>query len=323
METAAPRSDGLVVRGADANLEVAIDGVLAVARREVLLLASALQSDDRIMSLVAAGRLRWSLSCARDFAARSPFAMSRLRERFKQIEEAAGRWLPERPGFIEDTEHMRQVLMALSDPYLGHRTVCANNTLIAGLDLDDLPLTEMQFRGATVTQTTARRAKLESCDASGAVITRSCFDKASMRLCTFNDTEIQGCAFQNANVEGSQWRGTRISNVVAQGALLFHSDIRSAHFVDCDFRDADFQGFADSGTGGAVFTRCDLRRTNWHGRDLSDVSFVRCKLYGAFGNVYGLDAARLEAPDLSPDGDGGHIANRNELIRHWMLSGVN
>src|ERR1700755_2419465 len=84
VETGGTPSDGLVARGADTSIDAAIEGVLAVARREILLLSSALQSDDHIMSLVAAGRLRWSLSCAHDFAARSPFALSRMRERLKE-----------------------------------------------------------------------------------------------------------------------------------------------------------------------------------------------------------------------------------------------
>lgn len=312
-----------VVHDADANIDVAIEGVLAVARREILLLAAALQSNHRIMSLVAAGRLRWSLSCAHDFAARSPFALSRMRTRLAEVEEAARRWLPEITAVVEDPAHLRQVLTALSDPYLGQRTVCANDTLIAGLDLDNLPLAGVKLRGATIAQVSARRARLDDGDATGAVITRSCFDTASLRLCALNDAEIQECTFACANLEGAQWRGARLSRVAGRGALLFHSNLEAAHFLDCDFRDADFQGFLDSGTAGAEFVRCDLRRTNWHGRDLSRVAFIHCKLHGAFGAVTGLEMAQIVDADLSPDGDGSFIASRDEVVRRWMFIGAN
>lgn len=302
--------------------DAAINGMLAVARREVLILAATLQSNDDIGAVIAAGRLRWAISCAHEFAGRSLTVLSRLKARFAEIEYAAQQWLPEKIATIRDSEHLLQALAVLGDPFLGHRSVCANNALIVGFDLDGLPLANMKIRGATIARVTARGARLDNSDARGAMITHSCLNGASLRLTVLADTTMEECELSQANLEGTQWRDAKISKVTARGALLFHSELRAARFVDCDFRDADFQGFADSGTAGAEFVCCDLRRTNWHGRNLSGVSFVRCRLHGAFGVVTGARLARLEDSDLSADGDGSLIVSKDELLRRWPKMGV-
>jgi uncharacterized protein YjbI with pentapeptide repeats len=108
-----------------------------------------------------------------------------------------------------------------------------------------------------------------------------------------------------------------MTECTARKAVFFHSQIERARFVECDFREADFQGFPDTATFGAEFIRCDLRRTNWHGRNLTGVSFVDCKMQGIHGAVAGLEDAAIERADLSSDGDRSHIAAKGEILMHW------
>jgi uncharacterized protein YjbI with pentapeptide repeats len=284
----------------------------------VLILAVALQSNDDIGAMVSSGRLQWAIACAHQFAGTSPALLDRLKSRLSDIEAHTQHWLPEKAAVvIRDADHLQQALATLADPYLGRRAVCADKATLVAFDLDHLPLANMKLRGARLMLIAARGARLELTDARGAMISRSCLQNACLRLAVLTEALIRECDLSHANLEGTTWCKSIVSRVTAHGALLFDSDLSSAQFTDCDFRDADFQGFVDRGPTTAQFVSCDLRRTNWHGRDLSGVSFVRCKLHGAFGGVKGLHLARLESNDMSADGDGSLILAKDDLLKRW------
>jgi len=311
-------------RGEDGRAQVedafaaAVDGMLAIARRETLVLAAALQSTDLDGILIARGRLRWSLACAQQFAACSPTAWVRLRPRLVAVCEAAERWLPQGSTDNVRPERLQHLVQQLQEPGLGLRTICADDALIAAFDLDELPLSGISLREATVTRVTARRARLEAMNAATARITRSDFEAASMRRAILNDAVLEECTLSRANLESTSLIGATLTGCVAIRAVLIDANLEGARFVDCDLRETDFQGNANTPTRGAQFVRCDLRETTWAGRDLSGVSFVACKLFGVHGRVGGLDATIVEQADLSYRADGTRLATKDEVLESWQ-----
>jgi uncharacterized protein YjbI with pentapeptide repeats len=321
--TAFPVATGLGVVGmtghgdlAAGEIDAAVVGVLAVARRETLLLATALQRGDEDAVFVAAGRLRWSLASALQFAARSHAGLLRARGRLVAAQEAAERWLPQGAWEGLAPERLLRVLEELRAPSLGLRPICADDTFLVGFDLDGLPLTGITLRGATVARVTARGARLDSADAARASVVRSCFDAASLRLAVIDAASLEECEFSRANLEGTAWRNARASRCTARGAIWLNARLDGGRFEDCDFRDSDFQA-APHATCCAAFVRCDLRGVNLEGRDLSRFSFLDCKLYGVHGNVTGLRDVVIEGADLSQTGDGSRIVSKAELLTRW------
>jgi uncharacterized protein YjbI with pentapeptide repeats len=305
------------------NMSPAVESVLAMVRREILLIAVALQTSDNLKVMVAAARLNWALEYAREFAGRSPTVMARLRSRFEMIHSLLRSWQADGSltNMVPGREQAQGAFAMVSDPYLRGGAVLASDTLIQGLDLDDLPLSGMQLRNAKLLQVTARRARLDNIDATGSTVTQSCFDGASMRHCKLAGARVVECSLSRANFEGANWNGATVVNCVSKRALWFHARIVNSEFVDCDFVDSDFHGFPDTGTD-ARFVRCDLRGTRWQGRDLFGASFIGCKLYGVSGRVAGLGLARFDDNDLSPDGDGSLIVTQEELVTRWRQGGL-
>jgi len=295
-----------------------VDGTLAIARRETLALAAARQSANADAALVAGGRLRWSLACARQFAARSPAALIRVRARLVAAHDAAAHWLADEPDDEPSPERVRQLLQELRDPSLGVRPIDASNALIAGFDLDALPLTSTTLRGATVMHVTARRARLDSTDATKARIVHSRFERTSMRESTFDGAMVEDCDLSKANLEGTSWRGASLTRCVAAGAVFLNADLEGAQFVDCDLRDTDFQGSPDMSTRGTSFLRSNLRESNWGGRDLAGASFVDCRMFGIHGRASGLDATIVEQADLAYATERRRVATKNELLESWQ-----
>jgi len=302
----------------EAAFEAAVENTLAIARRETLALAAALQSSNADAAQVAGGRLRWSLACARQFAARSPAMWIRVRARLTAAYDAAAHWLADEPEDEISPERLRRLLQELREPSLGVRPIVADNALIAAFDLDALPLASTTLRGATVMHVTARRTRLDDTDATKARIVHSCFEAASMRASTFDGAVIEDCDLSKANLEGTRWRGTSLTRCLASGTSFLHADLEGAQFVDCDLRDADFQGSPDMSMRGVSFLRCNLAESNWGGRDLSGVSFVDCRMYGIHGRASGLDATIVEGADLAYAGARKRVGTKNELLESWQ-----
>lgn len=123
--------------------------------------------------------------------------------------------------------------------------------------------------------------------------------------------DLRGCVFDRANLERAIWRRMRVHDCSFVGTSLVDVVLDEMVFVDCDLRGADLSvdkrgGFATMRR--SRFERCDLRATNWRGRDLATVALTDCKLYGAFGgpSTEGLTIVR---PDFDV-GELGRAANR-------------
>ena len=94
----------------------------------------------------------------------------------------------------------------------------------------------------------------------------------------------------------------------------------AGQFRGCTFRKADFHRLTDGikcTTRGAVFEDCDLRFTRWEGRNLDGATFIRCKLAGITGKAASMKNVRIEACDLSPEGDGSDIADADDVLAFW------
>jgi uncharacterized protein YjbI with pentapeptide repeats len=259
-----------------------VDGVLAVARREILVLAAALQSGDDAIVLLASQRVRWSLAHAHQLAAHSLEAFARARPQLDAVVDAAVRWLPPEARLSLTTRTLRRIAVDLSRSGLQLPSIDASDTLVVSFDLDDLPLSGLTIRSATVAEVSARGARLDLLDATGAKIAKSCFARASIRVGAFDEATVDDCDLSRTNLADTTWRAATVSRCRFVGAVLLDAQFERSHFVECDLRDVDLS--LTSGEESAAhephvrFTRCDLRGVKWEGRSPAHMSFVDSEL---------------------------------------------
>jgi uncharacterized protein YjbI with pentapeptide repeats len=300
--------------------DVMLEGILAVARREMLVLAAARHAADGDAALVAAGRLRWQLASAQQYAMQSLAGYARVHARLNDVLMSAQRWLSAYAPAPPSPEQCQRLLLRLAEPYRLLARIDATGATLVELELDALPLAQLALVSATLIAVTALGAQLDEVDATGATIAGSGFGGASIHRGNFEQTAIDNSDFTRANLEASRWTNATLSRCVAFRAVLMDARMDGATFTDCDFREADFQSNRPTGVG-ARFVRCDLRETNWRGRSLRGASFIDCKLWGA---VEADDASEavIERPDLSRAGDGSRIGDKHDAASYWSCPGV-
>ena len=302
---------------ARAPLDVCVDGALATARRETLVLAVAHQTKHIASALLAELRLRSALAYAREFAASSSLEASQHDRRIALALAAAERWLPERDCAQLDTRNLAELLPAAFNLTGRLAPVIADDTMLIDFDLEDLPLVGLGLRATTIARIRAQRAQLDGADATDARIHRSSFAAASLRGARLVNTILADCDLWQADLEGAFLVGTRIARCNLAGAVLKDAHLPMARFVGCDLVAADLQAPLMANVDSTYFVDCDLRGTDWSGRDLSRTSFYKCKLHGAHGIVGGLEHATIVRPDLSPRGDGTEIGTKHDLLSRW------
>jgi len=295
-----------------------LEGILAVARREILVLAAARQSSNEEASVVAAGRLRWQLACAQLHAMSSPAGYARVHARLMDVIQTAHRWLPTYPLTAPSPERCQRLLLGLVEPISLLSRIDASGATLAELDLDGLPLARLGLAGATVIGVTAHGARLDEMEAAEATMLRSRFDAASLRRANFEHAAVEDCSFSSTNLELSHWGHATMLRCVATRAVLLDARLDGATLIDCDFRQADFQAIEPTGVS-ARFVRCDLRETNWRGRTLRGATFTDCKLWGAV-DAGDVSEAVIERPDLSSAGDGSRVRDKHDAVNHWSCS---
>lgn len=300
------------------DLSTVVDGMLAIVRRETLIVAIAMQANDECATLLASGRLRWALDCVEQFAAYSPSELARVHAQLVAARQVAEMWLPERTVDAIPPERLQRVLAELRDPSIGLRRICADNVLVIAFDLDGLPLAGISLRGATITHVSAKGARLECADARKAKLLRTSFEGASLRAGLLDDAELEECNLSRANLEGTSWHGATLTRCWAARAVLLNAHLERTRFVDCDLRDVDFQGATDIATIDVEFQNCDLRETNWSGRDLSRVTFRACRMYGIHGEVTGLQDVVVEDADVSHAGADQRFVTKREVLARWQ-----
>jgi hypothetical protein len=272
---------GLQDRGA------AIDALLAVARREMLLLAVAIGAIDDDGAAVASARLRWAIGSARQLIG-SLGADPRVGRFAWQLDRAANRaqrWL------VSEPPQSLQAISSLVDRIAarrGRRAITAEHANLVDLDLDGLELSRILLHGAVLTDVTARRGRCDAADASSTRWLRCDLDSCSLAMAVFTGGALERCDLSRANLEGTSWHRATLSHCLLTRARLCDARLDRAVFVDCDLRGVSFEIVRSpdvASLAGARFARCDLRDTSWAGRDLSGAVFTECDLAGAHGVV--------------------------------------
>lgn len=182
--------------------------------------------------------------------------------------------------------------------------------VLQGADMTDCELVDLCAVEAACTSLVVARA----------TIIAGTFERSDLRLAVFDGASIERTAFTGADLDRSTWRGAVATDASFHRAVLGNAWLDDGTFRRCDFRDADFrlltQGIRAT-TAAAVFEDCDLRGTRWDGRDLSGATFVRCRLAGIAGRCSAIANVRIEAADVSPEGDGSRIATADDVLRGW------
>lgn len=186
--------------------------------------------------------------------------------------------------------------------------------------LDRATIDSVRFVDAELVDLSARGAIATSIKLEGARITRGTLSGAQLALATLDGAVIDETAFDGANLERSTWTGAVVAAAQFDDASLGNAWLDGGRFAGCTFRKADFRRITQGikcTTRGAVFEDCDLRFTRWDGRDLSGAAFIRCKLAGIAGIPAAIADVRIEAADLSADGDGSDIGDAEDVLAIW------
>ena len=298
----------------------AIDALLCVARRETLVLAVAIGAADGDAAAVASARLRWAIGAARQLFAtveHDPFLEHRARQ-LDRVANRAQRWLVAEPP---RSLHAIGALVERVAARRGQRVAAidAEHATLVELDLDDLDLTRIALHGASLTEVTARRAGCDAADARSTRWLRCQLEACSLAMAVFSDSTLEHCELSRANLEGASWHRATLSHCKLRRALLIDARLDRAVFNDCSLRGTDLEivRSPDVATlAGARFVRCDLRDTNWAGRELGGATLIDCKLAGAHGGPV-LAGVVIERPDLSMFADGSQIGTQDDVVAGW------
>ena len=300
------------------DLAAAIDTLLCIARRETLVLAIASGAMDDEGVAVASARLRWSIGSARQLIATfdDPFMKQRVR-RLERIADRAQRWFASEPQSLHAIDNLVERVAARRDQHIP--AINAQHARLIDLDLDDLELGSISLHGASLTDISARRLSCDAADASSTRWLRCQLEHSALVMAVFSGSTVEHCELSRANLEGTSWHRATLSHTGFRRALMIDARLDRAAFSDCNLRGADLEivRSRDVATlAGARFVRCDLRDTNWAGRELGGATFIDCKLFGAHG-VPMLAGVLIERPDLSLDADGSRIGTHDDAVAGW------
>jgi uncharacterized protein YjbI with pentapeptide repeats len=267
--------------------DAAIDALLAVARREMLVLAVAIGAVDDDGAAVASARLRWAIGSARQLivALGSDPRVARRACQLDRVANRAQRWL------VSEPPRSLQAISSLVDRIAARRgrharAIAAEHANLVDLDLDGLELSRILLHGGSLTDVTARRARCDAADASSTRWLRCDLDGCSLAMAVFTGGTVERCNLSRANLEGTSWHRATLSHCMLPRARLADARLDRAVFSDCDLRGASFDIVRSpdvASLAGARFERCDLRDTSWGGRELSGAVFTECDLVGAHG----------------------------------------
>lgn len=303
--------------------DAAIGALLAVARRETLLLAVAIGAIDDDAAAVASARLRWAIGTARHLIATTePGPSERLAIELDRVANRAQRWLVGEPP---QPLHAISGLVDRIAARRGRRSagILADHANLVDVDLDGLQLSRISLQGTLLTDVTARRASCDAADARATRWLRCRLDGSSLAMAVFAGSTLEHCELSRANLEGTSWHRAALSHCTLSSASLVDARLDRAVITDCDLRAADLSIARSpevATLAGARFVRCDLRETRWAGRALGGATFIDCKLFGAHGAPAPAGVV-IEAADLSRLADGSRIATHGEAVASWRATG--
>lgn len=265
----------------------AIEALLAVARREMLVLAVAVGAIDDDGAAVASARVRWAIGSARQLII-SREADPRVARFAGQLDRAANRaqrWLVGEPP--QSMQKISSLVDRIASRRRRHgRAIAAEHASLVDLDLDGLELSRILLRGAALVDVTARRARIDAADARSTRWLRCDLSACSLAMAVFTGATLEHCDLSHAGLQGTSWHRATLSHCALSRAPATDARLDRAVFTDCDLRGARFDIVRSpdvASLAGARFDRCDLRDTSWAGRDLSGAVFTSCDLTGAHG----------------------------------------
>jgi len=299
--------------------DAAIETLLSVARREMLLLAIAKGVSDDDGAAVACARLRWAIGAARQSIATFSHdpRVERCVSQLDRVANRAQRWLCDEP--TRSLQTIGDLIDRVAIRRGGRAQIEAAHASLIDLDLDDLELGRIVLHGAILTEVTVRRAGCDAADASATRWLRCDLEASSLAMAVFAGSTLDHCDLTRANLEGTSWHRAALSHCKLPRAGLLDARLDRAVFSDCNLRGVDLEIVRHPDVAtlvGARFVRCDLRETNWGGRDLGGVAFIDCKLFGAHGAPQ-LAGAVIERADISILADGSRTALPSEVETGW------
>jgi uncharacterized protein YjbI with pentapeptide repeats len=266
-----------------------LDDLLRSAQQHESAVALALDLADDIGLLVSAARLRQILCHARSL-------LDQIRERtsYRDVSHVL--------AFDEATRGMHELLRRVR----------------AAVEAPDFPKIAQWFMATRQSIVPSNGPHLHELDARGVDLAGArifgvhiarCRLITDLRGAAFVDAILEMCDFTYSNLRNTLWQCTHVHYSYFRDSSFVDATLDRLLFIDCDLRRANF-----SVTDGCVlvaptdveFVGCDLRDSNWHGRDLSRVKMTDCKLHGVSG--LGLtDQLQITRGDISPSGDGSRI----------------
>ena len=225
------------------------------------------------------------------------------------------KWLAE--GDVDGAQRMTGKGIDINGRNLSDRDL--SRVEVQHITFDRASLTRSHWREASIDGAQGFQSHWESARITSAVLARSTFASSKFIDTHFCDSYVQQTKFISCDLSRSLWGGARISYVQFIRSTLVDVSLDDALIADCVFTGCDLSATRLGPLGttcGAVFLRCDLRDTNWEGRDLFRARFVDCKMAGVRG-IPLVGGIVIEAPDLSEGGDGSRIGTAEDVLRAW------
>jgi hypothetical protein len=237
-----------------------LDAVLAAARRHESALILALRTGDGIVGLVAAARLRAALRCATialdALVDREPATRPVLVSVFEQFTRS-----------MYDLLHGTPMMLGRGDPrrlerwfLQSERSPHGEGPHVFELDSSGGDLEEARFVGVHVLD---------------------CRFITTLCRATFMNALVDRCDFTYGDLRSTAWHSTQVVGSYFREGSLADAGFERTTFIDCDLRGVDLSSNESTGTASysdVEFVRCDLRDVNWHGRDMSLLRLLDCKL---------------------------------------------
>lgn len=172
---------------------------------------------------------------------------------------------------------------------------------IARSNLTAIDLAEARLERALLEQDVLTFANVRAANFVSAVIRGGVWTSVNASSAKFNDAELTGVDFSRSDFEGSLWYDARVSECRFDGVRFGSAVFDRASFQKCSFLDASFALFTSTPeptSDRAQFTDCDLRNSDWSGRNLRGTTFLRCKLAGSTGKPASTDGLVLTDCDV-------------------------
>jgi uncharacterized protein YjbI with pentapeptide repeats len=208
--------------------------------------------------------------------------------------------------------------------YRGSHAHLTGRSLIAArlcdVVLDRSDLDGIQLEDAVMEDVSMQQASLLNAVIRNARVVGGSFAGSAMNLCVFDGASLSETDLRSAQFDRSSWMGTKAIATMFDDARFGNANLDGGRFIGCTFRRADFRPRVSQipAATRAIFEDCDLRSTQWDGRDVAGAVFIRCRFAGVIGKPLGTRFVTIVDPDLSFDGNGSFIGTADDVLDDWL-----